>query len=172
MVLLTTAIKPCGVRSGAMEEIKREEKRSGHNHNERQNNLSPEQYRITRLKGTEPPYAGKYCDFQGKGIYCCVCCGNALFSSDAKFNIRAPWPAFWTPMSPSSVKTKKELFLLLTRIEVACRQCDAHLGYAFEDNRPPTGVRYVINSAALLFIAQREQKDRIPATAPCPSAPR
>jgi peptide-methionine (R)-S-oxide reductase len=154
-----------------MAEIKREEERSGIQVG-RYNDLSPEQYRITRLKGTEAPYAGQYCDFQGTGIYCCVCCGNVLFGSDTKLNIRAPWPAFRTPMNPLSVKTKKELFLLLTRIEVICRQCDAHLGYMFEDNRRPTGLQYVVNSAALLFIAQRERSDRIPVTAPCPSAPR
>jgi peptide-methionine (R)-S-oxide reductase len=118
--------------------------------------LTWEQYRITRLKGTEAAYSGIYHDFNERGMYHCVCCGNALFSSAAKFKGKAKWPTFWVPLSNVSVKTEKEILHVMVRKEVVCHGCDAHLGYVFEDGRPPTGVRYFINSAALNFIAQVE----------------
>jgi peptide-methionine (R)-S-oxide reductase len=114
--------------------------------------LTPEQYRITRQKGTEPVYSGKYHDFNGSGTYRCVCCGNALFSSAAKYKGKAKWATFWAPLSNWSVKTAKEIFHFMIRNEVSCSRCDAHLGYVFEDGRPPTGVRYFINSAAMTFV--------------------
>ncbi len=116
-------------------------------------NLTPEQYRVTRQKGTEPAYSGRYHDFHGNGKYRCICCGNDLFSSREKFGARAKWPTFWAPAGTGSVKTSREIFHFMVRNEVRCTQCDAHLGYVFEDGRPPTGVRYFINSAALLFVA-------------------
>ncbi len=119
-------------------------------------NLTPEQYRITQQKGTEPAYSGRYHDFNANGMYRCICCGNDLFSSGAKFSARAKWPAFWAPAGTRSVKTSKEIFHFMVRNEVCCARCDAHLGYVFEDGRPPTGVRYFINSAALSFVATRE----------------
>jgi peptide-methionine (R)-S-oxide reductase len=118
--------------------------------------LTPEQYRITQQKGTEPAYSGRYHDFNENGIYRCICCGNDLFSSGAKFIAKAKWPAFWAPAGTGSVKTAREIFHFMIRNEVRCTHCDAHLGYVFEDGRPPTGVRYFINSAALLFVATRE----------------
>lgn len=128
--------------------------------------LTPEQYRITRLKGTEPPYSGKYHDFRGIGTYHCVCCGNRLFASDAKFTATTKWPAFWAPLGSGSVQSEKEIFHFMVRNEVSCRRCDAHLGYVFEDGRPPTGVRYFINSAALVFVETRTIQQ------PAPAAPR
>ncbi len=117
--------------------------------------LTPEEYRITKLKGTEPAYSGKYHDFRGIGTYHCVCCGNGLFGSDAKYAAKSKWPAFWAPLGGNSVKTEKEIFHFMVRSEVSCGQCNAHLGYVFEDGRPPTGVRYFINSAALVFVESR-----------------
>ncbi len=115
--------------------------------------LTPEQYRITQQKGTEAAYSGIYHDFHEKGMYCCICCGNDLFSSEAKFSARAKWPAFWAPAGPGKLRTSREIFHFMVRNEVLCIQCDAHLGYVFEDGRPPTGIRYFINSAALRFVA-------------------
>ncbi len=120
--------------------------------------LTPEQYRITRQKGTEPAYSGRYLDFNESGTYRCVCCGNDLFSSEAKFRAKAKWPAFWAPVGNRSVKTAREIFHFMLRNEVSCIQCDAHLGYVFEDGRPPTGVRYFINSAALLFVEHKDHQ--------------
>jgi peptide-methionine (R)-S-oxide reductase len=122
--------------------------------------LTAEQYRITRQKGTELPYSGKYHDFNRTGTYHCVCCGNALFSSEAKFRVRGKWPTFWAPIRTDSVKTAKEIFHFMIRNEVSCRRCNAHLGCLFEDGRPPTGVRYFINSAALTFVEKVRKEDR------------
>jgi peptide-methionine (R)-S-oxide reductase len=117
--------------------------------------LTPEQYAVTRQKGTEPAYQGRYCDFSGVGVYRCVCCGNALFSSGAKFGVRSKWPTFWAPLAPENVRTAGDIRHFMIRNEVLCARCDAHLGYVFEDGRPPAGVRYFINSCALLFVGNR-----------------
>jgi peptide-methionine (R)-S-oxide reductase len=113
--------------------------------------LTPEQYRITREKGTEQACSGRYHDFNGTGVYQCVCCGSRLFSSREKFTIPGKWPTFWAPIGPRNVKTGRELIDFMSRREVLCYRCDAHLGYVFEDGQLPTGDRYVINSAALSF---------------------
>jgi peptide-methionine (R)-S-oxide reductase len=126
--------------------------------------LTPEQYCITRQKGTEPPYSGRYNNFNGNGTYHCVCCGNALFSSTAKFKVQSKWPTFWAPVSCKSVKTAKDIFHFMIRNEVSCSKCNAHLGYVFEDGRPPVGVRYFINSASLLFDANKESRVQFNAT--------
>lgn len=120
--------------------------------------LTPEQYRVLRECGTEPPFTGRLLYNKKTGVYVCAGCGNPLFASENKYDSGSGWPSFWASL-PDSIETRTDTSYGMSRIEVRCKRCGSHLGHVFDDGPEPTGLRYCINSVALDFVERKEPID-------------
>jgi peptide-methionine (R)-S-oxide reductase len=119
--------------------------------------LTPEQYHVTREKGTEEPFSGKYWNVFENGIYTCVCCGEELFRSDQKYDSGCGWPSFFDAIDSDRIMRKEDLSHNMRRIEILCKNCGAHLGHVFSDGPDPTGERYCVNSVSIDLIKKAEE---------------
>ncbi len=121
--------------------------------------LTPDQFRVTRKKGTEAPHSGALCSIHDKGKYSCVCCGTSLFDSTIKFDSGTGWPSFTQPIKVNAIKYEKDTAFGMVRVEVLCNTCDAHLGHVFSDGPEPSGLRYCINSESMQIEKEKESNE-------------